>query len=81
MAVLLLFYSFYRLPETFHLGNTLTKAPFWSVAKRLSFDSKVWCYGLLIGALMVYCLATMQKLRLFSSITLALAVSNMAFLV
>ena len=28
MAVLLLFYSFYRLPETFHLGNTLTKAPF-----------------------------------------------------
>ena len=80
MAVLLLFYSFYRLPETFHLGNTLTKAPFWSW-RNLSFDSKVWCYGLLIGALMVYCLATMQKLRLFSSITLALAVSNMAFLV
>ena len=51
MAVLLLFYSFYRLPETFHLGNTLTKAPFWSVAKRLSFDSKVWCYGLLIGGI------------------------------
>ena len=36
---------------TFHLGNTLTKAPFWSVAKRLSFDSKVWCYGLLIGGI------------------------------
>lgn len=51
MAVLLLFYSFYRLPETFHLGNTLTKASFWSVAKRLSFDSKVWCYGLLIGGI------------------------------
>ena len=49
MAVLLLFYSFYRLPETFHLGNTLTKASFWSVAKRLSFDSKVWCYGLLFS--------------------------------
>ncbi|EOJ71448.1 multidrug effflux MFS transporter [Enterococcus faecalis] len=51
MAVLLLFYSFYRLPETFHLGNTLTKASFWSVAKRLFFDSKVWCYGLLIGGI------------------------------
>ncbi|MGH2217964.1 multidrug effflux MFS transporter, partial [Enterococcus faecalis] len=41
MAVVLLFYSFYRLLESFHLGNTLTKAPFWCVGKRLSFDSKV----------------------------------------
>lgn len=50
MAVLILFYSFYRLPETQVITNTETVS-ILKVTKRLLTDSRVWSYGILIGGI------------------------------
>lgn len=50
MAILVLLYSFYRLPET-QITTSIENASLIEVTKRLLTDSRVWSYGILIGGI------------------------------
>ncbi|MFC6181201.1 multidrug effflux MFS transporter [Lactiplantibacillus daowaiensis] len=51
MAVLVLLYSGWRLPETRQLTAVTARPNQWQVIKRLWHDPVVWVYGILIGGI------------------------------